>query len=255
MEIWLFQPASSSATYKVLRNSIFRECETRGWRFVPQLANKLRFPEGKQIVLIPGNAATALYRRIHVARVAIVAVEPSVVFKRALGDPERQRKDLIGLERFCRYKAFFVRRPKQTAPASWMNEFEKWSAQVHCSGERDPRCLPLHVFQTMGDFGGQLHTAAGREAFDSVHGQPNSRVDADRRCWRLDPHSYHGTESLNIAGCSMPTGMHWDVSSEERRSFTIHTTSEEWLVKKYVNVASNASVRATSRSEARRIFP
>jgi hypothetical protein len=122
---------------------------------------------------------------------------------------------------------------------SWLESFGAWLNAIGCEGERDPRCLPLHVFKTQGH---DLNLPAGRAAFDSAHGSGAERSDGDRRKWSLTPHDYHGQETLSVAGRELRQGFHWDVEPG-RNTTTIVTTKEVWKVDRYVNVYPDAHVR------------
>jgi hypothetical protein len=190
------------------------------------------------LLLVRGDDAVQAYRRMHRSRTAILAIGAAQVSLR-VGAPDVSRH-LRSLQRYCLYKAFFMRLDTAGDPTVWIRPFEKWAAQVDCKDEYDPRCLPLHVFACTSDH--RLSDIEGRSAFDARYGGGRRRQDDEQRNWTLDPSAYHGRDILQVAGCELPRGFHWDVRREGGGT-TIWTPTETWVVSQYVNVSPDAHVR------------
>lgn len=198
--------------------------------------------------------AHQLYKLLHRHR-TLVACFTTVFVRR---DPSRHpavRKEALDLATYVDHKAEFVlvRGDSSVAPA--LDRFARWSETTSCQGEDDPRCLPLHVFATDRPWP-ELREAAGREAFSASYGSGRSRTDDRGRRWeRAQRAAYHGREALEIAGCALAAGMHWDVSGG-RGTGRLTTAREVWKLKErgFVNVYPDAHVRATRTSRARRVW-
>ena len=238
-EVWVFFPEGSRGEVSELRKHLKRECQPRGWA-VQERPTRVVRTRAAELQLVRGPDAVELYRRMHRARLAVVGIGTAQICL----VPAKQRSpegSLRSLRRFCRYKAFFVRLDVgEVNPVQWFTPFSRWLDETHCEGDYDPRCLPLHVF-TCDDM--PLDSAPERAAFDGRYGAATSRLDADRRRWRLDPTAYHGSETLGVAGHVLPQGFHWDVRPERGGGATLHTPVETWSVRTYVNVYPDAGVR------------
>lgn len=239
VEVWLLFDDSLKTSTKILRLAARRGAIERGWTFQERPASQRKIKtSGRTRAILSPDDATHLYARLHRSRVCVllaghvwVATHPD--FESAC------RNDLfVRVQSFCRYKGIVLRLNDQTTD-SWPGFLDSWSNSVACEGERDPRCLPLHVFKSSQC---ELDSVEGRAAFDSKHGSGAQRSDDGARRWRLTPHSFHGTDQLQVAGCQLRAGCHWDVEPGGR-STTIVTTREIWRVDRYVNVYPDACVR------------
>lgn len=246
-EVWIFFPESQSAQTADLRKRLRQECRAREWQAQERPARPLRTRAG-ELFIIRGNDAVDVYRRMHRSWTAVLSIGAAQVSLRAR--PRDITRHLRALGNYCLYKAFFMRLGADGDASVWIAPFERWAASVGCENEYDPRCLPLHVFASGLDH--RLSVAEGRAAFDHHHGAGRRRQDDEQRHWSLDPSAYHGTDSLHVAGCGLPTGFHWDVRGDKRGT-SIWTPTEDWIVSQYVNVSPDAHVRG--RPPAARRMP
>ncbi len=162
-------------------------------------------------------------------------------------------RNSISLERFVRYKAFFKvlgRERSGLDVAHFLSKFQDWQQGCACDGERDARCLPLHVFSPSHEWQ-DLHVEGGVTEFEARHGRASSRVDEKRRDWR-PPNALHGQEVLVVAGTALRSGFHWDVTSP-RTEGRLYTNTEIWRFRRgaYCNVYPDAAVRQGQRNGIR----
>jgi hypothetical protein len=118
-----------------------------------------------------------------------------------------------------------------------------WMDRSDCDGPRDPRCLPTAVFTTRAEF--SLETPENRLRFITQHkagGRSNTLADALNRVWQVGPN--HTREVLQVAGCTLPIGYHWDVQADTKSSI-IATGWETWKLpgRGYTNVHPDAYIR------------
>lgn len=239
-EVWTFFPDRRRAESADARNRLRRECASRQWAFQERPTRLLKTRAG-DLMVANGQDAVHVYRRMHRTRVAVVSIGATQVQTR----PDEFH--LWRLRRYCLYKAYFVRIEPSGDPTLWISLFERWRGAVHCQGDYDPRCLPHHVFSRRDS---SLDSAEGRAEFDARYGSGRIRIDDEARRWALDPTAYHGTEILEVAGHQLPRGFHWDVGPGEGRAL-IHTPTETWRVKRYVNVYPDAFVRGRAPTAER----
>lgn len=203
------------------------------------------------------NAARDLYNLAHRWRLLVLSFARIYVRR----DPSRQpvvRRAALDLGTFVLHKAEFELVRDRPALERLIPAFVQNRGSLSCTGEDDPRCLPLHVFSVSEEWSG-LRNQSGRDAFADLYGPARSRVDAERKRWaRADRRAYHGADELTIAGHDLSPGMHWDVTSERGRA-RLTTAHEVWEVPPgsagYVNVYPDAYVRSAKRSKARRVWP
>jgi hypothetical protein len=143
------------------------------------------------------------------------------------------------LKRFVAYKGCWCRLPNDASNDTWAGVFESWCKRVDCENERDPRCLPFHVFDGKGQ---NLTTEEVRSQFDHKYGAASDRTDGTQTHWRLNPNIYHGQEALTIAGCGLPAGTHWDVLPSSRRRF--YTPKGVWEIEGHFNAYPDAHFRS-----------
>ena len=251
VEVWLFYPENNPSVASQAREFIGAECEKRHWTFQDRPTHLIK-PNGRPIGQIKPQDATNLYQRIHRVRVGVWQIEYANVPKRP--QPKNTTADYITLRRFILHKAFHSRLPKDSFEEGWFSSLEKflvWVKGVHCDNEGDPRCLPFHVFDTDHDVEG-LHSQEGRRQFAETHRAQSSRLDRKGLKWTRG--TFHGQETLQIAGCELITGFHWDVSGKPRQR--IITTSDVWEFKPYgyVNVYPDAHIRGKTKG-ANRVYP
>lgn len=249
IDIWIIFPQGRRSETGAARGAIRAICKARGWDVQERPAKELPITaSGRRRLLMSGDDADALYRRLHVARVGILCFERVEVPLDPRPQGSRDRL-LVNLEVFSRYKSFYSRISIEQ-PAGWLGDFERWHRVVHCEGEHDSRCLPLHVFKAQQL---NLDVITQREEFARLYGDGSVRVDDEKRMWRLSPRDFHGREPAQVAGYDLRPGFHWDVTP--RAGFAkIITTTQVWEVYKYVNVYPNAHVRGR-HPDARKVYP
>lgn len=196
--------------------------------------------------------AGELYRLTHRHPTAAIQIgQPTV---RLDPQSEPSERNSISLERFIRYKAFFRmlgREGPKIDVANFLSGFQDWQQHCSCDGERDARCIPLHVFCPSREWK-DLHDINGVKEFESRHGQASSRVDDKDRNWNLPKKARHGRESAIVAGAILPSGFHWDVVSS-RGDGRLCTSTEVWRFRRdsYCNVYPDAAVRQGQRKGIR----
>lgn len=234
---------------EALRLEVHRAALARKWKvrtFRTRLHRSTRPGESKRhLHLVGGCDAAEIYSLAHMDDVAVIQLgETARVMPHPRQEPSLDRA--VTLAEFVLHKAFFA---AVSARIPHQGVFDKFAATlelVECDGERDPRCLPMHVFAP-----GHDHTACPLtdvDAFKRKYGQPNERKDHHGRLW-MKPSGRHGGGPLRIRGAEISAGFHWDVRSA-RNSSELTTTAEVWTLPagSYVNVTPNATVRVGQRS-------
>lgn len=201
--------------------------------------------------------ARELYRRLHRRHVLVLSFTSVFVRMNPRLHP-LTRRAALELGKFVEHKAEFDLIRDAATANRVIGHFTAGKSRLSCTGEDDPRCLPLHVFRVDQDWAA-LSEQDGRDAFQARHGPARSRVDGDSKRWaRADRGAYHGQERLTVAGVDLLAGMHWDVTSERGRA-QLATADEIWTVPRgprgYINVYPDAYVRQGARSTARRVWP
>ncbi len=196
---------------------------------------------GKQIHLLDPVSAQTLYKRAHQTQVGVWTLCPTNVQT----DPTRHAiadKFLISIARLVRYKAFYASATAATT-ADVVSDFRRWMTITGCSGESDPRVLPLHMFAPSTDWN-DLSTSDGHKRFRDKHGSGNDRVCENDLRWPKDPARHAGRESQSVRGFSLGPGLHWDVTPS-RGSATVRSLTEVWKVPqgRHVNVSPNGHIR------------
>lgn len=238
-DVWLFFHAADLAATREHRDQVQRRCEEHGWTFQPRPAATMKTPEGRPLPVISRDVASGLYPRVHRARVATLVIgrDPVVALHPNTEEALRARR-FVNLRRYVAYKCLWMRLPSSDAMNnSWVGSLAAWCDSVECNGEHDPRCLPFHVFN--GD-GRNLEVADRRQQFDEQYGSGALRRDERAADWRMQPGIFHGHDELQVAGCALRRGYHWDVMGAEYR---IATPRGVWLVDGHVNVYPDAHIR------------
>ncbi|MEO7193839.1 MAG: hypothetical protein ABIZ05_03320 [Pseudonocardiaceae bacterium] len=187
-----------------------------------------------------------LYQLTHRSPTVVIQIgQPTVLLNVRAKPAER---NTISLERFVRYKTFFRRLGREGAKIDvphFLNGFHDWRQNRTCDGERDARCIPLHVFSPSREWE-DLHNLEGVRIFESIHGRANSRTDYQDRDWNL-PSALHG-QQITVAGATLRSGFHWDVVSP-RNDGRLYTSTEIWRFSRgsYCNVYPDAVVRQGQR--------
>lgn len=248
VEMWLTYPRIKSRSPKQLRftqarEMISSECKARGWNFNVVFSCILH-PDGRYREAIPPDDATALYKRAHNARVGVWQFGDTYVPTRPM--LSKNPRHYQALERFLNHKAFRFKVGKRNFADVWESSliaFQEWLDRIDCEGHSDPRCLPLHIFDTSVHIP-ILATANGRRAFANRHGAPSSRQDDSDLRWRSPRGGLHGGDQLNVSGYELPRGFHWDVDSRKRRR-RVYTTEGEWRIERggYLNIYPDGYIR------------
>ena len=248
----IIEPPNRSPSVSRLSKRCAEEGRNRGFG-EPKVYQALRQPlvgaSARKVLLLSRRDASRLYGQMHRSRVLVCAFGTVLVRRNPARDPAAGR-EVLKLATFVSHKAPYqlVRGDEDVSIA--FAEFEDWCAEQKCTGENDPRILPLHVFETACRVA-SLGTQAGDTAFYKRHGASPRRVDDGGKSWKRAQHSeYHGGDRLTIAGFELLAGMHWDVSGKA----SVHTSTEIWKLEgrhPYLNIYPDAWVRRTDRSTAR----
>lgn len=239
--LWIILPAKPSpAQSESIRRLRIKLSEQDEIRVSEVRVRSTKGPRGFTYPLIPANEVMGLYRQAHRARTAVIAFGGTQVLLDISELPTA--KGCVALERFVKYKCSYalVSRPEElegawTKALAWMND-------IHCEGQRDPRCYPMAIFETDREY--PLGTPEERQDFINLHkASKRSRdlTDARHRSWKFGPD--HTLDLIQVAGHTLPIGFHWDVQAA--RSSTITTGWEVWHLPRggYTNVHPDALVR------------
>lgn len=254
-DVWVIYPGKSGARFRAGRNNVRTECMKRGWNYQERPTLPVRVhPEGRYREILSGTNATAIYRRAHRARAAVIVLAKTHVFLHPSQEDAVRQHLIARLQALFQYKCFLQLLDDKTEcsrewTSAFADRFQNACLSTGCEDERDARCLPLHVFSNDGKH--YLLEAKGRLAFDIQYGGGTRRVDLAGRRWGLFPHAFHGHEQLFIAGTPLPKGFHWDVQPGGE-STTIVTTTDVWVVSRYVNIYPDSHVRG-DRPHAKRV--
>ena len=233
-------PERDRAQTAPIRDNLRRECRRRGWGLQEKRSIETRV-DGRPLQTLSGADAVNLYRRSHRARVGVLFAGRPAVLPRP-GKPLRSEKT-INLATFLRYKAYAARLPAAADCLSiCLDDYESWCQNTGCENDHDPRCLPFHIFASEQT---DLDNPEERQRFNEIHGPGGRRRDERDFTWRLGPGPFHGRDVLHVAGHTLPSGFHWDVSVQAHPR-TITTPTESWEVSRYINIAPDAHLRGRS---------
>ena len=261
VQVWLFIPDNENVEQRVLRQEVDQEAKSRDWTLVVRTARQCKVtggPEqGRPYLLVEPRDAGDVYAAMHRHRTLVLATAACSVRRDPSARPVPYRH-MVNISSFVLYKSSFgvVRGPNDAR--RFMERFEDWPAADSCDGPRDPRVLPLHIFDDTAEWL-RLDEPSQVDDFAREFGPANSRRDAKGRSW--DQASVlHGSDSLRVAECLLAQGFHWDVI---RRFGAEHvfTTHEIWRLynkNSYCNIYPDGYVRAGSKSSggiSRRIWP
>lgn len=234
---------------ETLRADANRAATARGWKtrtFRTKLHRSTRPGESSRpLQLLGGWDAADIYELTHREDVAVIQIgETARVMPHPRQEPSLNRA--ITLADFVRHKAFFAVVSARVPHDDALDRFAATFELVECDGERDPRCLPMHVFAPKHNHDAYPLTDAA--AFKRKYGSPTERTDHSGRLW-AKPNGRHGGGALRIRGAAIAAGFHWDVCST-RNASELTTTVEIWSLPpgSYVNVTPNATVRIGQRS-------
>jgi hypothetical protein len=231
------------------RIALLRRIESEGWRCFTRRTRSVRVARGsesgRRLSLIEPWDAYDVYVAAH--------RQPTGIFQmgaaRVLLDPSAAAspRNSVSLERFVTYKALFERVGAEYPLEPSILAVRRWLAARWCGGERDARCLPLHIFSPGRDWSG-LEQETVVKRFESQHGRPTSRADAGARRWSPAA-ALHGQIAERIGGVVLRPGFHWDVSSPDGCGRFSNST-QVWRFSKdsYCNVYPSAVIRGGQRA-------
>jgi hypothetical protein len=209
----------------------------------------------RPVLLLKPHDARQLYETLHTERVLVLAFNAVWVRR----NPQRAPPELraaLPLSAFVAHKCVYQLTMDAQGLTAAFTEYDIWLQARSCTGDGDPRVLPLHVFETSGDWSG-LGTRPIDRRFAATYGPPHKRIDDGGKAWtRPPPGAFHGGGSIVVAGRALTVGLHWDVSTKSRRA-RVYTTHEVWELRRrtgYLNVHPNAYIRKARRSTARQIW-
>lgn len=199
---------------------------------------------GRSYEVLEPQDAFRLYNGLHVQPSAVFQLSKARVVKNPKSGPTSQ--NLIALERFVRYKAAFAHANLEVDWRDSLHRVISWLSSTSCTGERDARCLPLHVFCPDGDW---VDLSAEQDSFERAHGKAGGRADERGRPWQKDQ-AHHGTPVDCVAGLALQRGLHWDVQAD-RNVTTIWNAGEVWSLKPggHLNVYPSATIRGGHASK------
>lgn len=237
------------------RIALQRYAESLNWKFITNRTAISRLTQGENsgrtISLLQPQDADDLYRMSHRHPTAAIQIGSANVRL----DPSKapSARNTVSLKTYVQYKAFFHplgRAQAEFDASAFLRPFDEWRCTTACDGERDPRCIPLHVFSPDREWL-NLHEMAGIRAFEERHGKPISRRDDKDRDWN-SPNALHGREAVVIAGTQLRSGFHWDVVSP-RGANRLCTSTEVWGFTRgaYCNIYPDGTVRQGQRRGTR----
>jgi len=196
--------------------------------------------------------AHELYQKVHRVRSCVLGQGSLYVLKDPRKDPPSGR-DCFTLAEYLCHKVSYEVLQGETSPSAAAAQM-LLTPPSDCSGTRDPRILPLHVFNSQIPSTGLLDSA-GRERFrQSYEVKGGGWASPSAGCWKqADAHARHGAagpdrEPLRVGRYDLPLGFHWDADAG-RHTVTVANSAVAWKVDPngYVNVYPDAYIRSGSR--------
>jgi hypothetical protein len=241
-KLWLILPEITSSSQDDSINRIRTKLSNQRRITVSEVRVKnVKGEHGFTYPLIPAKDVAGLYRGAHRARAAVISFCGAKVLLDIGELPSN--KGCMALEKFIGSKCSYIliSRPEEVDRA--LAKSLSWMEEIDCDGPHDPRCLPSAIFET--NRYSELTTEQGRKRFIDYHaslGRGNSLTDARDRCWQVGP--CHTLDLIQVAGCTLPIGFHWDVQASSKSS-KIATGWETWRLpgRGYINVHPDAHIR------------
>ena len=256
-QLYVVRPAAESADTRQLFHACLQEARAARLGVITVRAETHRLLEGggaRRVDLISPADATGLYRALHRGPVAVLALGTTFVRRDPSRDPPVKRH-AIALETFVAHKGrYTLIRPGVDLPHV-LADFLRWGSEVHCTGEDDPRVLPLHAFEASGDWS-RLGSGPADRRFAQEYGPASARRDERGLSWRK-AQDLHGREQLVVAGFRLTTGMHWDVAASGRAA-RICTGDAVWKLRgrgAYLNVYPDGRTRRPNRPTVKQVWP
>lgn len=244
--VWVFYPRGRGRP--AAWSEIKAVCEVNGWKLTTRRTIFRKSPRFGSIPLVNPEDAFSLYKAMHHDRVCVLSIQ----FPRESGPFVCRRPNttycltshtVFSLREYCRNKAFFRRIYDGSAhPLRWVGGFKYWCSHVHCDSLQDPRVLPLHVFEARDGAPRRMLHRRNHSAFLEEHRFESGLKDLVGAVWRRADVRHSHVPQV-VAGFPLPVGFHWDVSPRGHQVVRIYNPLREWLIRKHVNVAPNATIR------------
>ncbi len=235
-----------AARSEVWRKAVQKLAEEAGMTVTTYRLSEVKVRNEGSYLVMNGIDASKMYKTMHRDNCAVIQVGTGA---RVPFHPRdfAQRRNTMELEQFVRYKAVFSKVHGRTSPDDAMAVVAAQLTSLECDDERDPRCLPMHVFDPSHD-----HVACPLTDAVKVRAQyqgPKIRTDRKSRQWHPPRGIPHGSDELRVRGRVLRAGYHWDVKSAANTS-DLMTTLEIWKMPpgSYLNVSPDAHVRSGQSS-------
>jgi hypothetical protein len=245
-QIWMFIPPKESDVQKSFRQEVKRLAEDRN--LVLRIRRAQKCPvvggpdQGRSYNLIEPKDAAECYSALHRYKTLVIATGSCLVRRDPSVDPSRYR-DLVSIENFVHYKAYFGMIRDHRDIGKLITNFLAWPPRDACSGPHDPRILPLNIFDSQNEWP-KLGELAALKNFNTRFGPAGARTDSDGRSWTQSA-ALHGGDTLTVAGYQLSKGFHWDVARGQGKG-RIVTASEVWKLankNSYCNIYPDGYVR------------
>jgi hypothetical protein len=253
--LFLIRPSAESPEVRKHLAQAYQSADAAGIATTSYPTRRVRLrgesPENAFDVLSPEDAA-ALYRLAHRSRALVLVSAPTLVRRDPRGDPPTRRQT-ITLQTFVQHKALYGEVKQRNDIDAEFQRFNRWQQSVGCTGDNDPRVLPLHVFEARGDWSRLGEAVVDRE-FVARFGRPQERHDDGQKVWKRTA-EYHGSSALTVAGRELSEGLHWDVRTDGPGEAQLHTSAEVWVLppaaRGYLNVYPDADVQRSGKRAGR----
>lgn len=245
--LWIVLPEKPTGSQQISFTEVRRRATEEGLSPVIVSATTTTGIGGTKFALLRPKDVLGLYRCAHRARTAVIALSGVKILLDISELPTN--RGCVTLKSFIEHKCAYslVSRPEEAEKA--MVATLRWMSDIHCEGKRDPRCLPRAVFAADTEY--DLETHEGRRRFLSRHrsaDRPHALTDGDKKTWETGP--CHTMDALQVAGCVLPLGFHWDVRTG--RKTVIVTGWDRWSLRGggYTNIHPDAFIRGGNATKS-----
>ncbi|MFK4790855.1 hypothetical protein [Microbacterium sp. ZW T5_56] len=235
-----------SARFEVWRKAAQKLAEEADMAVTTYRLSEVNVRNEGNFLVMNGIDASKMYQMVHRVNCAVIQIGTDA---RVPFHPRDscQKRNTMELEQFVRYKAVFAKVNGRVGPVDAIGAVSAQLTSLECDGERDPRCLPMHVFDPSHD-----HVACPLTDAVKVRARyqgPKIRTDGKSREWGPPKGIPHGSHELRVRGRVLRAGYHWDVKSAQNTS-DLMTTLEIWSMPpgSYLNVSPDAHVRSGQSS-------
>jgi len=254
--IWLVLHPSDSDYEKRLRTTLGQKAADLGVKLITRRSRSRRMSvEGNRarpINILEPVDANELYRDLSINKCYVLSRGSVFVLHDPRRDPPTKR-DCLPLQNFVHHRAVY-RTLQDGVDIGAELRTMMTEAPSDCTSYRDPRILPLHVFDKKAD-GSRLNTEDGRSAFHRKYARSGGWQSEATGTWTpAHPGARHGTgpsgEALRIWNFTLPIGYHWDTHAGRQRR-TIAATASVWKVEQrgYVNIYPDSHIRSGARAK------